>query len=323
MPLWHAAPMPNDRRFRFAAQLGRPPGDEPGAWAAQARKAEELGYATLLMPDHFGEQLAPVPALMAAADATERLRIGTLVFDNDYRHPLVLAKEAATLDLLSDGRLELGLGAGWMRSDYDQSGMAYDAPGVRVERFAEAVDIVAGLLQAEGPFSYAGRHYTITEHTPYPRPRQRPRPPLVIGGGGRRVLSIAARRADIVSINVDLRAGTGGPEAAPNASPASTRQKVAWVREAAGDRFDDLELNTLVGFAVITDKASSVAESLSPVFGVDPAEVLHVPLALIGTLEEIEEELQWRRREYAISYVSVEADCWEALAPVVQRLTGT
>lgn len=321
--MWHAAAMPHDRRFRFAAQLGRPPGDGPAAWAAQARKAEELGYATLLMPDHFGEQLAPVPALMAAADATERLRIGTLVFDNDYRHPLMLAKEAATLDLLSDGRLELGLGAGWMRSDYDQSGMAYDPPGVRVDRFAEAVDIVTGLLQAEGPFSYAGRHYTITEHTPYPRPRQRPRPPLVIGGGGRRVLSIAARRAEIVSINLDLRAGTGGAEAAPNASPTSTRQKLAWVREAAGERFDELELNTLVGFAVITDKASSVAESLAPVFGVDAAEVLHVPLALIGTLEEIEEELQWRRREYGISYVSVEADCWEALAPVVQRLSGT
>jgi probable F420-dependent oxidoreductase len=275
------------------------------------------------MPDHFGDQLAPVPALMAAAEATEHLRVGTLVFDNDYRHPLVLAKEAATLDLLSDGRLELGLGAGWMRSDYDQSGMAYDPPAVRVERFAEAVEVITGLLEAEGPFSYAGKHYTITEHNPYPRPRQRPRPPVIIGGGGRRVLSIAARRADIVSINVALRAGTGGVEAAPNASPDSTRRKLGWVRDAAGTRFDDLELNTLIGFAVITDKAHSVAESLAPVFGVETDDVLHVPLALIGTLEEMELELQWRRKEYGISYFSVEADCWEALAPVVAHLTGT
>lgn len=315
--------MPHSRQFRFAAQLSRPAGEEPGSWAEQARRAEALGYSTLLMPDHFGEQLAPVPALMAAAAATERLRIGTLVFDNDYRHPLVLAKEAATLDLLSDGRLELGLGAGWMRSDYEQSGIVYDPPATRVERFAEAVEIVTGLLEAEEPFSYTGRHYRIADAVPYPRPRQRPRPPVIIGGGGRRVLSIAARHAEIVSINIDLRAGVGGAESAPNASPDSTRRKIGWVREAAGARFDDLELNTLVGFAVVTHTAASVAESLAPVFGVEPADVLHVPLALIGTLEQIEEELRWRRREYGISYYSVEADCWEALAPVVQRLSGT
>ena len=275
------------------------------------------------MPDHFGEQLAPVPAMMAAADATERLRIGTLVFDNDYRHPLILAKEAATLDLLSDGRLELGLGAGWMRSDYDQSGIAYDTPSVRVDRFAEAVEVITGLLEADGPFSYEGTHYKIAEATPYPRPRQRPRPPIIIGGGAKRVLSIAARHAEIVSINVDLRAGTGGPEAAPNASPAATRRKLEWVREAAGGRFDEIEINTLIGFVMITDTARTMAESLAPAFGLEPDDALHVPLALIGTLDEMAEELEWRRREYQMSYFSVEADAWEALAPVVQRLSGT
>ena len=315
--------MPHERRFRFAAQLAHADPASPRSWAAQARKAEELGYSTLLMPDHFGEQLAPVPALMAAADATERLRIGALVFDNDYRHPLILAKEAATLDLLSDGRLELGLGAGWMRSDYEQSGIAYDPPAVRVERFSEGVKVIAGLLESDGPFSFSGAHYTITDHTPYPRPRQNPRPPIIIGGGAKRVLSIAAQHADIVSINVDLRAGTGGPEAAPNASPESTRRKVAWVREAAGERFADIELNTLIGFVVVTDKARSMAESLAPTFGLDPEDALHVPLALIGTLGDMVEELCWRRREYAMSYFSVEADCWETLAPVVQELSGT
>lgn len=315
--------MAHDRRFRFAAQLSKPPEGTARSWSELARKVEELGYSTLLMPDHFGEQLAPVPAMMAAADATDHLRIGALVFDNDYRHPLILAKEAATLDLLSDGRLELGLGAGWMRTDYEQSGIAYDRPAVRVDRFEEGVQIIVGLLESEGPFSFAGTHYTVTGHSPYPRPVQRPRPPIIIGGGAKRVLSIAARHADIVSINVDLRAGTGGPEAAPNASPASTRQKIAWVRDAAGERFDDIELNTLIGFAVVTDDARSLAGQLAPAFGLDPADALHVPLALIGTLEEMADELTWRRQEYGISYYSIEADCWETLAPVVQRLSGT
>lgn len=315
--------MSSPRPFRFAAQLSRAPDGSARGWAEQARRAEELGYGTLLMPDHFGEQLAPMPALAAAAAATTSLRLGTLVCDNDYRHPLVLAKEAATLDLLSDGRLELGLGAGWMRSDYDQSGIAYDAPSVRVDRFAEAVDIVAGLLAAEGPFSFTGRHYTVTDHTPYPRPVQRPRPPIIIGGGGKRVLTLAARKADIVSINLDLRGGEANAEAARNGSPDATRQKVAWVRQAAGDRFPDLELNTLIGFAVVTDDAAAVADSLAPVFGVEPDDVSHIPLALIGTVEEMVEELRWRRREYGISYLSVEADCWQALAPVVQELSGT
>lgn len=314
--------MAHPRRFRFAAQLSRAPDGTGPSWAEQARRAEDLGYSTLLMPDHFGDQLAPVPAMMAAADATTTLRVGALVFDNDYRHPLVLAKEAATIDLLSGGRFELSLGAGWMRTDYEQSGIAYDPPGVRVDRFEEGVQVVKGLLAAEGPYSFSGRHYTITDHTPSPRPVQRPHPPLTLGGGGRRVLSIAAREADVVGINVNLHAGTGGPETAPDASPESTRRKVGWVREAAGDRFDDIELNTLIGFAVVTDDRQSMVDAMAPHFGIDPAEVVHVPLALLGTVDEMVEELEWRRAEYQISYFSIEADCWAALGPVVSRLAG-
>jgi probable F420-dependent oxidoreductase len=313
--------MAHPRRFRFAAQLSTSRTAE--AWADQARRVEDLGYSTLLMPDHFGDQLAPVPALVAAAGATDALRVGTLVFDNDYRHPLVLAKEAATIDLLSGGRLELGLGAGWMRSDYDQSGIAYDSPSVRVDRFEEGVAIIKGMLASEEPYSFKGEHYTITDHTPTPRPVQRPWPPIIIGGGGRRVLSIAAREADIVSINVDLRAGTGGPETAPNASPESTRQKIAWVREAAGDRFDDLELNTLIGFVHITDDPQSLFDAMAPIFGIGPDEVAHVPLTLVGSTVEMADELRWRREQYGISYYSIEADCWEALGPVVSELAGT
>ena len=306
--------------FRFAAQLSA--AGSAKEWAEQARRAEDLGYSTLSMPDHFGDQLAPVPALMAAADATTTLRIGTLVFDNDYKHPLVLAKEAATLDLLSDGRLELGLGAGWMKSDYEQAGMPYDPPGVRVDRFVEAVQVIKGLM-ADGPFDFEGSHYTIRGHDGRPKPVQRPHPPIVIGGGGRRVLSIAGREADIVSVNPDLREGLGGAESAPNMVPEMTSRKVQWVREAAGDRFDQLELNVLIGFLVITDNPRPIVEAMAPAFGgISPDDALHVPGCLVGSIDFMVEELQWRREEWGFSYIGLEGDV-EAFAAVVSRLAGT
>jgi probable F420-dependent oxidoreductase len=274
------------------------------------------------MPDHFGDQLAPVPALAAAAAVTTTLKVGALVFDNDYRHPLILAKEAATVDLLSDGRLELGLGAGWMKSDYEESGIDYDPPAVRVDRFEEGVAVITGLLESDGPFSFQGEHYTVTDHKGTPRPTQRPRPPIIIGGGGKRVLGIAGRLAEIVSINVNLRSGTAGPEAAANATPDATREKIGWVKEAAGARFDEIELNCLIGFVMVTDDRASVIDAMAPALGIDPADALHIPLALIGTLDEMAEELEWRRAEYGISYFSVESDAWETLAPLVAKLAG-
>ena len=189
--------MAHERAFRFGLQLATATSAKD--WAEQAKRAEDLGFSSLLMPDHFGDQLAPIAGLMAAADATTSLRIGALVHDNDYRHPVVLAKESATLDLLSDGRLELGVGAGWMNTDYEQSGIPKDPAGVRIERLEEALDILDGLF-ADGPFDYQGQHYTITGLDGLPKPLQKPRPPLIIGGGGKRVLSLAARRADIVGI---------------------------------------------------------------------------------------------------------------------------
>jgi probable F420-dependent oxidoreductase len=315
--------MAHDRRFRFAAQLSTASPGTARAWADQARRAEDLGYSVLSMPDHFGDQLAPVPALAAAAAATTDLRIGALVFGNDYRHPVVLAKEAATLDVLSEGRFELSLGAGWMRTDYEESGIAYDEPKVRVERFEEAVQVIQGLLRTDGPFSFHGSHYTVRHHSLLPRPKQQPGPRLVLGGGGKRVLSFAARHADIVSINVNLVAGTAGPESAPNATPERTREKIAWVKGAAGDRFDDLELNALIGFAMITDDAAGVAEAMAPHFGTTPGEARHIPLALLGSVEQMIEELQWRRQEYGISYWTIEGEAWEALGPVVSSLAGT
>jgi len=315
--------MAHDRKFRFAAQLSKAPDGTARSWAEQARKAEDLGYSALLMPDHFGDQLAPVPALAAVAAATTTLRMGALVFCNDYRHPFVLAKEAATLDVLSDGRLELSLGAGWMRTDYDAAGMAYDHPVVRVARFEEAVKVVKGLLRTDGPFNFHGQHYEVLGHTLTPRPVQQPGPPLIIGGGGQRVLSFAAQHADIVSLNVNLREGTGGVETALDATPERTRTKVAWVKEAAGGRFDDIELNSLIGFVMVTDDARGLASQMAPAFGLDPGEALHVPLALVGTLDQMAEELEWRRAEYGISYWSIESDAWEILAPLVSKLAGT
>jgi len=312
-----------DHTFRFAAQLSKGPEGSAASWAEQARRVEDLGYSALLMPDHFGDQLAPVPALAAVAAATTSLRLGSLVFGNDYRHPFVLAKEAATLDVLSGGRFELSLGAGWMKTDYEEAGLTYDTPRVRVERFEEAVQVVHGLLRTGGPFSFDGAYYQVHEHALLPRPVQQPGPPLIIGGGGKRVLSFAARNADIVSINANLRDGTGGPETAPNMSPERTREKVAWVKEAAGSRFDDLELNALIGFVMITDDASGIVEAMAPHFGIDPADALHVPGVLLGTLDEMIEELRWRREEYGISYWSIESDSWEDLAPIVGKLAGT
>ena len=225
------AAMAHDRRFRFGIQLSTA---ASGAdWAELARKAEDLGYDTLFMPDHFGDQLAPVPALMAAADATTELKVGALVFDNDYKHPVVLAKELATIDVLSGGRLEVGLGAGWMQSDYDQSGIPMDPPGVRVSRMVEGIAVIKGCFDA-GPYSFAGEHYTITEYDGLPKPMQSP-PPFLIGGGAKRVLSIAAREAQIVGINPSIHSGRVDAAAAQNGAAGETDQKLA-LGEGGGRR---------------------------------------------------------------------------------------
>jgi probable F420-dependent oxidoreductase len=307
------------RPFRFSAQLSK--ASSRRDWVEQARQAEDLGYSAVTMPDHFGDQLAPIAGLMALADATSTLRIGTLVFDNDYRHPLILAKEAATIDLLSDGRLELGIGAGWMRKDYEESGIAYGPPAQRLDRFEECLAVVKGLM-GDGPYSFSGTHYSIEGHDGLPKPLQRPHPPIIIGGGGRRVLSIAGREADIVSVNANLRDGLGGAETAPNMVPEMTARKVRWVREAAGDRWDDIELHTLVGFCVFTDDPDSIAGAMAPAFGLPAADALHVPAVLVGTVDSMVEELQRRREEWGFSYVTIEGP-WPEFAAVVDRLAGT
>jgi len=308
-----------DRRFRFGAQLSFAASGEE--WAAKARRVEDLGYATLCVPDHFDDQLAPVPALAAAAGATTTLRVGTLVLDNDYRHPLLVAKEAASLDLLSGGRLELGLGAGWLASDYRQSGIACDPPGVRIDRLGESLAVVKGLL-AGGKFSFAGRHYTVTDHPGTPLPAQRPRPPILVGGGGRRILALAGREADIVSVNFDLRSGAVGPHLGVTATAAATAEKVGWVREAAGERFGDVELSFTAYLSMVTDDRDAVAAGMGSGFGLDGDQVLAMPNFAIGTVVQIADELERRRDDLGFSYVVVGGECHEAMAPVVARLAG-
>jgi probable F420-dependent oxidoreductase len=308
------------RPLRFGLQLSTLASgqDLPGL----ARKVEDLGYSSLVLPDHFGDQLAPVPALAVAAAATTRLRVGALVFANDYRHPVVLAKEAATIDVLSGGSLELGLGAGWMNTDYEQSGIPQDSAGVRVDRMAEAVTVLKGLF-ADEPFSFSGEHYTIAGLNGLPKPVQRPNPPLLIGGGSRRVLSIAGREADIVGINLSVRSGAVDAAAGRSAIASETDRKLAWVRAAAGPRYDEIELNMLVFAALITSDRDAAVHRVAPRFGVEPADFDDYPHALLGSKEEVSEQIQRARERWDISYWVLQANAVDAFAPVVAELAGT
>ena len=308
------------RKFRFGVQTSNAPSRE--AWSEKARRIEELGYSTLFIPDHFGDQLAPMPAMMAAADATTTLRVGGLVYDNDYRHPLVFAKEMATMDVLSGGRVEIGIGAGWMKTDYEAAGMTYDRPGMRISRLQESVTIIKGLLH-DGLVSFSGKYYNIADHEGLPKPVQKPHPPILIGGGGKRVLSLAAREADIVGVNFNLEEGAVNRAVLQTGGAATTDEKIAWIREAAGDRFDDLELNVTIFVPIVTGDQAKLAERIAPGYGMSPAEALDSPHVLIGNVGQIVETLQQRRERYGFTYIALSGDSYEQMAPVVKQLAGT
>jgi probable F420-dependent oxidoreductase len=257
-----------------------------------------------------------------AAAATSQLRVGSLVFDNDFKHPVVLAKEAATLDLLSDGRLELGLGAGWMRTDYETSGIPFERHGVRIDRLEEALAVIKGLMSGK-PFSFEGTHYTITNLTGTPAPVQKPHPPIIIGAGGKRMLSIAAREADIVSVNFDLSAGAVGAEVVTSGTAELTKQKIDLIREVAGTRFDDIELSVTVFMAAITDDRRQLAETVAGMFGQPPEMVLESPHFLAGSEDQIIEDLERRRELYGFSYIAFGGGSHEAMLPIVQKLAGS
>lgn len=306
--------------FRFAVQVADAASDDD--WSEKARRAEDLGYSTLYMPDHFvGTRLAPMPAMAMAAAVTQTLRVGALVLGNDYKHPAVVAKEAATIDLLSDGRIELGIGAGWMEVDYTALGIPYDSAGTRIERLEEAVAVIKGCW-GEGVFSFSGRHYSIAEYDATPKPVQQPGPPLLIGGGGRKVLSLAGREADIVGINPNLRAGTVTADAVQTSLAQHTLEKIGWVREGAGDRFDDIELQIRYFLCAITDDRVGLAEMMAPGFGLTAEEALESGVALVGTVDHVVEQIEQRREEWGVTYIVVDDDMTVPFAPVVAALAG-
>lgn len=304
--------------FRFGVQCSSPPDITAARWRELARKVEDLGYHRLTVSDHLDDQLSPVAALMAAADATTTLRVGALVFANDYRHPAVLAKEAATLDILSEGRFELGMGAGWMTSDYLAAGIPMDTPSLRIARLEEAIHVVKGLL-SDGPCTFEGEHYRIDGLSGSPKPVQRPLP-LLVGGGGRKVLELAARHADIIGLNPKLPNGVIDASAGPDATAAATDRKIGWIRAEAGDRFDQIELHTRIHLAIVTDDRLAMADALAPALGISPTDALESPHALCGTVDQIAEDLLARRERHGIASIGLSLDALEAMAPVVEKL---
>ena len=319
--------MAHQRPFRFGV-LGEHIRTRD-ALIGTARRAEEMGYATFLLRDHFieppfGHQLAPLTALATVAAVTETLRIGTLVFANDYRPPVLLAKEAATLDLLSGGRFELGIGTGFLKAEYDQAGIPFDPPGARVDRFAESLTVLKGLF-ADAPFTFSGDHYALTAFESFPKPVQRPHPPILVGAGGRRMLSIAAREADSIGILTTSTAnGVLARDPAPRLAVAVERQ-LGWIRDAAGDRFADIELS-LVPNVVIADDHRRATEQYIQArgwSGISVDDVLAMPSELIGSVDRIIEQMQARRERYGFSYYVLSDSVMEAFAPIVARLAGT
>lgn len=306
--------------FRFGVQYSS--ADDGASWRSEARKLEDLGYSTMFIPDHFGDQWGPLVALTVAAEATKRLKVGSLVFDNDYRHPLVLAMECATLDLVSEGRLEVGLGAGWLRTDYDQSGIAYDSPGTRVGRLAEGVQLIKRLWAGE-TVTFSGSHYEVTDANCSPRPHTPGGPPIIIGGGSPRVLKLAVEHADIIGVNPSLASGAVDAASIAGTAPAAYAERIGWIREAAGDRFADLELQSLVFVAQLGRPKAVIAEEMSTLLGYPPEDVAASSTVLIGTEDEIVETLLARREELGFSYWVLHRGDVEAFAPVVARLAGT
>ncbi len=316
------------RPFRFAVQSFSAKSSQE--WRERAKRAEALGYSALHLADHVvcGEamaksnhpmqELAAVPAMMSAADATTTLRVGCRVFCIDYQNPVVLAKQAATIDLLSDGRLELGLGAGWVTAEYAAMGIRMDSPGTRIARLEETIGAFRALFSGE-PVAIAGKHLQLAGFSGAPR---RPFPPLMIGGGAPRVLALAGREADIVSFNFNNSAGVIGPAGVKSSTADATAEKVAWVKRAAGARFDQLELEIGAYFTFVQDGAEAIAAGMGQAMGLSQAEMLRHPHGLFGTVDRVCEELERRRSLYGISYVTVGDAALDAFAPVVARLAG-
>lgn len=287
-------------------------------WVAKARRAEDLGYDTLLVVDHLTAGLGPLVALTVAAEATQKIKLGSYVFCNDFRHPAVLAKEIATFDVLFEGRLEFGLGAGYLPTDYHKSGLPFESAGTRMSRFEESIHVLKQLW-SEQPVTFRGEYYSITDLQGMPKPAHKPHPPIYIGGGGKRVLSFAAREADIVGV-----AHKSGPKGLnlEDTTAEATAQKIEWIREAAGERLKQLELSCKLFQVVITENRNQAAQKVGSRFGLSEAQALSSVQLLFGTVDHIVEELWARREMYGFSYIVVPDEHIDTFAPIVARLAG-
>ena len=307
-----------ERKIRFATQSGgQPTGAE---WLARAKRLEDIGYETLSMPDHMvGGAWSNLPALGAAAAVTTRLRLGNLVLDNDFRNPVILAREFATLDVISNGRVEIGLGAGWFDRDYQSTGIPFDRGRVRVARLAEAVTLMKRLF-TEDEVSFDGAYYRTIKSECRPKTVQQPRPPILIAAGGPQILALAGREADIVAV-IPPSAGVlpPGPD---DVAPTGVRRQIDVVREAAGSRFEQIELSCFLDVTLTDDRGKTIAE-LSEKSKVDPAVLGSSVYRGIGTLDQIREHVIRVRRETGITYFCLRGPHVEELAPVVKDLSGT
>jgi len=309
------------RPFRFGVTLLGAASRQK--WIAKVRKIEDLGYSVLQMPDHLGNQFSPTLALMAAAEASPTLRLGTLVLDINYRHLALLAKEVAMLDLLSEGRFELGLGAGWIARESQMTGIPFDPAGRRVGRLEEAVQILKGLF-SDGPMTFAGRYYSLNGFEIFPKPSQHPHPPLLLCGGRKRMLSIAGRYADIITLNPPV-APDGNSIDMAEATAEATAQQIAWIREAAGGRFAQIEIGNFVIGGVRTGGEQRLDPRIAGTFRSRTTGEQQSPQGiyiLVGSVDQICEQVLANRERFGISYISILEQDLEAFAPVVARLSG-
>lgn len=303
--------------FRFGVQ-SRCMGPRD-TWLASIRRIEALGYSSVSWADHFVGGLDPIASLAAAAVATERLRLTSFVLDNDFRRPAVLAMSAGTIDILSGGRLELGIGAGWMKSEYTQSGIPFDPPGVRIARLEETLQLLTQLFTGK-PVTFQGEFYQVEDLTLPPVPVQQPHPPFVIGGGSRKILTLAGKYANIVGIT--NRALPDGAKDLEDLTAEAMERKVGWIREGAGARFPEIELNMICGRVVITDHRDAAAAHMAEQLPLSVAQILEAPAVLIGSVDEIVATLQERRERFGVSNIVIIEPMMEAFAPVVAHLAG-
>ena len=316
--------------FRFGLQAYAPASGKD--WRDLARKAESMGFSSFHLADHVigpgpaltatghpVQTVAAIPAMAVAAEATDTIKIGCRVLCVDYRNPVMLAKEVATLDFFSEGRLELGIGAGWLQNEYEAMGIPFDKAGVRIERMEEVIGLLRASF-AEGELNVTGRHVHAVGFEAVPKPVRTP--PLMIGGGAKKVLTIAGREADIVSLNFNNSSGKLGPAGIGSSTAELTLEKIGWVKDGAGARFDQIEIEIAAYFTIVTPDGDGTRAKMAPMLGMTPEVLAEHPNALIGSVDEICDRIVERRERFGISYVSFGASVIDAVAPVIDRLAG-